>query len=287
MYLKLAWINRNVVEDGTRIYRSLSSIDVNNLPTPIAVVGPGVTEYIDDTVVRGFTYYYRLGVYKGSEMSLSAEFSLLAEPSNGPGPQSLATGDTEAGFYGEVAVADFFNLTQLRAATGFIGGTDNTISGWLKVSSRGKTLFISKGIAAITVSWNQLQAAKLVYGTEGNRVIVKFNGQRYIVRLLTGADTDPLTATTEVQAGESEWNRIMYRLCVTNPASQVGVDLAAYTTASLLYSSGRSVWCQELTVGGANACARFQSGNIADFTTVSKSTQTNAAWLPVLEHLPW
>jgi len=71
--LSLTWKDFNLNEDGFNIYRSETPMDVNNMPAPIATVGPNVGSYDDTTGIVGTTYYYRIGVIRGDEEKISIE----------------------------------------------------------------------------------------------------------------------------------------------------------------------------------------------------------------------
>ena len=62
---KITWEIGLYNPDTYYIYRSDSPMDPNNLPTPIATLGTGVSEYLDtDNIVEGNTYYYRVDAEK-------------------------------------------------------------------------------------------------------------------------------------------------------------------------------------------------------------------------------
>lgn len=73
--MTLTWKDLNIGEDGFNIYRSEAPMDINNMPTPIATLGPNVGSYDDTTGVNGTLYYYRVGVLKDSEEKISGEFA--------------------------------------------------------------------------------------------------------------------------------------------------------------------------------------------------------------------
>lgn len=73
--LKISWGDLNfgsAQEDGFRIYRGLSPIDPDALPTPIATLAPDVKEFTDPGVA-GAGYYYAVSCFKGgaSRIALS------------------------------------------------------------------------------------------------------------------------------------------------------------------------------------------------------------------------
>lgn len=65
--VKLTWDTDFVVnETGYRVYRSTSPIDTEDLPAPIATLGPGVDSYDDDTVDPGVLYYYVVSSFRAN-----------------------------------------------------------------------------------------------------------------------------------------------------------------------------------------------------------------------------
>lgn len=84
MGVLLTWKDNNLSEDGHRIYRSTSPMDPENLPSPLATLGPGVGEYVDGTTLSGLTYYYRVGAFVGGVELVSQEFVVTAEEADEP-----------------------------------------------------------------------------------------------------------------------------------------------------------------------------------------------------------
>lgn len=78
MGFRLTWLDLNASEEGHYIYRSTSPMDPQNLPTPIATLGPNVGLYDDGNIVEGLTYYYRVGAFSGSAVMVSDEVSAVA-----------------------------------------------------------------------------------------------------------------------------------------------------------------------------------------------------------------
>lgn len=76
--IKLTWSDNSAVEEGYKVYRSDSSMDVDDMPEPITVLGAGATEYLDEDVVHGETYRYRVGAFNGDTVMLSGEISKKA-----------------------------------------------------------------------------------------------------------------------------------------------------------------------------------------------------------------
>ena len=77
----ISWKNSNINADGINVYRSKEPMDINNMPSPIATLGPDIGSYNDTTVVEEITYYYRLGIThdSGSE-DISNEY--IADPND-------------------------------------------------------------------------------------------------------------------------------------------------------------------------------------------------------------
>lgn len=67
--------------DSFSIYRSNTPMNVNNLPAPIAT-GLATMYYVDDTVVEGLTYHYRVSVARGSDTMLSDEVEYTIPSAN-------------------------------------------------------------------------------------------------------------------------------------------------------------------------------------------------------------
>lgn len=67
--------------DNFSIYRSDTPMDVNSLPAPIAT-GLATMHYVDDAVVDGATYYYRVSVSRGADNQTSDEVSFTVPSVN-------------------------------------------------------------------------------------------------------------------------------------------------------------------------------------------------------------
>lgn len=71
--VNLNW-QQSGVYDSFNIYRALSSLNINNLPEPIASTIE--KSYIDLAIEEDKTYYYRVASVRGSEMKISGEVSV-------------------------------------------------------------------------------------------------------------------------------------------------------------------------------------------------------------------
>lgn len=76
----LTWKENNTDEDGHRVYRSLTPIDPEAPPTPLASLGPNVTNYQDTTALDDVTYYYRVSAYKSGAEVFSPQLGIYTDP---------------------------------------------------------------------------------------------------------------------------------------------------------------------------------------------------------------
>jgi hypothetical protein len=72
--VRLTWTDPNIgvaQEDEIRIYRSTSPFDAGSLPPVLATLAANTLTYDDTTAVDGSTYYYAVGMVKGTIVQLS------------------------------------------------------------------------------------------------------------------------------------------------------------------------------------------------------------------------
>ena len=82
--INLSWSQKGLV-DSFNIYRSTSTIDINNLPTPVASVT--TKTYTDEGLESGPAYYYRVESIRNNERAISEELVVYtAQPWS---PESL------------------------------------------------------------------------------------------------------------------------------------------------------------------------------------------------------
>jgi len=84
MSVLLTWDDNNTVEDGHRIYRSTSPMDPQNLPAPLAEVGPNVREYLDQDVEPAITYYYRVAAFLAGLQQVGPEIEVTTDATPAP-----------------------------------------------------------------------------------------------------------------------------------------------------------------------------------------------------------
>ena len=242
----------------------------------------------------------------------------------GPGPQELIAGDMNAGYFGEVSAGEFYSGDRLAFELGVTEGVlQNSNAGWLKFARKGKVLFVAKQSFMHSVSWDHLYARGIVYGTNDNGksprgtpvnqyTTVEHAGNKFIVRLLTGAnadpflDSDPLFFTDDMVqmnvGGGSEWNDLIYRVHTDVPTSdgtdgqradrhggpQVGANWASFNNAELNISgNGRACWTQETSEAFSSPRAYRGAGGVAYFGRGAASDADSAlGWRPALELIP-
>lgn len=266
MDIQLNWTNPNTGEDGTRIYRSTSPMDPQNLPSPLATVGPGANSYTDDTVERYQTYYYRFEAFKGDDSSLSGEKKIAAMPYTGPGPQTLIAGDMRAGYFGTVQGGrDIFRASEFKEAAGITFGEghwSNEYIRWWKFAWKNEILFIPFAPFCDYVSWQDIYQAGLVYGTDDNGVApygtptnqymeVTYGNDTFVPRLMTGSVDTP---------EDSEWDQLVARVHDYVGQYQIGENWDYYTDRGSKESATHipgEVWCQEV---GDDADDRLMRG---------------------------
>lgn len=81
MRIRLTWDDVNFGESEHRVYRSLSPMDPENLPSPYQVLDPNVMEWFDDSVTDQTTYFYRVSAILDSVEYVSAELEVFADQS--------------------------------------------------------------------------------------------------------------------------------------------------------------------------------------------------------------
>ena len=201
MKIKLKWVNRNVLPIVTRIYRTTTILPNDQLGPPLIELDGAVTEWTDDTAVRGTTYYYVFCTVGGGNNLYTYPLKIDAVYNTGPGPTKLVSGNQSLGYFGQVLALEFFTANELQTLVG-IGQVAPAIPlpAWDKWYRNGKILFIPRSVISTSVVFSTLYNRGLVFGTDDNgpwqqsatqvnqlKIITKgFN--RFIVRLPTGAD---------------------------------------------------------------------------------------------------
>lgn len=225
-------------------------------------------------------------------LSIIARKTYPPFPEGIPGPQTLATGNPDTGFFGEVAATDFINYADLATLIGLTTGTNPyTTGGWLKLSYNGKVQFIPKLPARIAVPWATLNTLGAVEGKE-----VTILGKTYKVRLINASNVNPYPNNSNNEEGMpqgagTEWNRLIFGLVssVVGAAALEGPALATYTLTQLGFDTGngRSTIIKETTAGGLQIARGNASTNIRGIYPYAAVTATDnvRGWRPVIEYV--
>lgn len=79
MKARLSWNDENYGVQGFNVYRDTQPLDPQNLPAPLASLGPAARDYEDATVVDQTTYYYMVTALVDGQEPATANFEILAE----------------------------------------------------------------------------------------------------------------------------------------------------------------------------------------------------------------
>jgi len=292
MPLKLTWKDRNVASDGTRIYRSTAPMNPASLPAPIGTVGPGVMEFVDETLEQNKVYYYRFESFKGADKTLSDEKILGAYPYTGPGLQQPLRGNFKDGYFGSVPNADMFTDSELMSASGSGGTRTGAVTKWFKYAIDGKILFLPDGPIAYNLTWEQLYQRGLVYGVAGTgtapspvgspvnqmKTVTK-NEHQFIVRLPVGTNNpDEVSSAAGRPTDQSEWDRMHYPTVMAQSDFRMKWD---DLTASDMQKGHSAILCADL---GTTSAARSTRGGPSTVSGLSAIvTTTSGYWKPVLQ----
>lgn len=214
------------------------------------------------------------------------------------GPTPIAS-DGGVDWYGETTSAELISGDALASMVGLTAGIPQySDDGWLHVGLDGTEMYIAKKPFRYEVNWNTLSSLNLVYGQT-----VTINGQQYNLRLMKGANADPVTSDPygydHIHTHNSEWNRIFYRLTDETYAipsniktsEEPFVHLATYTETDLVlvYTAGfgNMTLCQESVPStGPHDCMVRGVVGVSHSRVMDKTVgTTDSAWRPVLEKL--
>lgn len=289
MSIRLTWKNTNSVQVTVRIYRGDTELDRANLPTPIATLIAGETQYVDQTAVQGNTYFYVFETIGAKDRVVSRNYQLQAVQSRGPGSNILKFGDRGLGFYDTIPADSLINAASLITLSGISGMTASTFATWVKYARNGKVLYVPNSTVATNVSFDQLNTAGLVDGTK----TVTIQGSTFKVRLLTGCPDTLDIATIGVDdnmdtlGGLCEFNDLVYPLVDITPLGQRLPNLINQTaTVTGMAPPVRgaltaSATDQKAVIRGSIAATRQRFTAI---NTIGISEKlTTVAWWPVLE----
>lgn len=211
-------------------------------------------------------------------------------------------------FIGEARVHHLINGLTLANRLGLKEGIPiNSLVPWLCFRIDGKILYVAKRPYRHSISWEAIAAVNAVFG---DRILV-ISGNKYRVRLLSGATIDPYLEEHPDRGGfgfdvpgsvGSEWNRTLYRVSgrpFADPSNSLYSenlkegDWTQYTEEELGIGNtaqwGGSSWCQE-TCRLNNRTMKFKitrggPGVSFLYPRPSGLSLCDVNWRPVLELL--
>lgn len=150
MYIRLKWANANTQQVTTNIYRGTTTLDRNNLGTPLVTLSNGETEYYDRTVTAGVTYYYVLEYVSADNRVKSRVYNFVADYFRGPGGNVTITGNDDYGFMGQVSFASYTDiLTKLGIGRETATPSSDAVLPAYKYSVAGKVYYVATLTGAV------------------------------------------------------------------------------------------------------------------------------------------
>ena len=254
-----------------------------------------------------------LEVIAMNELLLSTGGKTIYINNSGPGPKALIGGDETLGYFGEVTDTQLFGISQLAGVAGLYQGDDNTLftpgsNHWLKFIWNGKIIYIAKRPFRANISWADLYAAGLAYGTRDNGKyplatpkhqfiqMPKYEGEKLWVlkpRLIRGYDVDPTTSNVNFHAGE--WSQLLGR-CSVALDGNITPKFATlpYNALGWIQSSPDSLVMETISTNINQTIVRGDGGAgqiMGAYRTVLKTDRASGTsnlhcWRPVLELIP-
>lgn len=198
----------------------------------------------------------------------------------GLGSTTLTAGTDMYGYYGKYQ--GIITPNELIALSGITEGTTKNDANnvptanitWLKFSHNYKTLFVADRTIHHSVSWNHLVSKDLVFGK-----VVEIDGQKYLLRLLQGANENPTSVGGGMNSND-EWDSLLNAFTPgTVDSHWEGVDIVNS-------GQGQATWCQETsTTGVSNAVWRGSSFVTHLGSFLKTMAHDDFGYRPVLEVL--
>lgn len=294
MAITLHFQNDNAEGVKLEIFRSETEIDRGNLPTPIATILTHVTQWTDETAIKGKEYYYVFKTTGAVDSKVTRNIKVLALDDKGVGEDKLHYGNLDYGYYGNFPTSAFFSPQQLASALGLVFPTYGTPTLYHKFSHEGKTVFVPNSFIGKGLSYNELKAVGLVEGK-----VVQYGQFKYRVRLMKGYDvtkqfSDSITAvggqlnTGTLPAFDSEYDRFIFPMSRYIPARQISHNVDNRTQVLLGYSTNVMFLMSEVNAEGTLALCRGSQVEsdigLTLATAIAPATKNAfATFLPVIE----
>ena len=212
-----------------------------------------------------------------------------------PGNKQPINATGNDAFYGEVPISEMIGGLDLASALNITEGVSLFPSvPWLKFGNQNKIFYVAKKPLRKYISWQAIYQAGAVYGdgTEGlypsgtpviQNATVEIDDIVYNVRLLKGADVDPVTFSEmnslTSQSPDGEWARFIMRILSTYDG-----EWGTYSVEELGLDGSVNVspWMQE-TPADLTETRLLVNGKDLAFFRASTEDESWRAWLPVLE----
>lgn len=300
MAITLKWAPQSGL-DSIEIYRGDKRLDESAPGAPKATLPGGAVEYVDEDVVENSNYFYTVVAVKAGNRTFSAPRCIPYLSKWGPSDPSSMTprGDMDAAYLCYLPnnmLTDPAGLwAMLPEASAITKGTWTT---WLKFIYNGKILFVpnaAAGLAAMTASWNQLNAAGLLFGEDNpdklpawaaagvkHKKIIAIGENEYIVRVMR-LSNEPFGTflTSQAQCAGSEFHSTLARFI---KMSLVGAAAQPFALPRFLHNTGYGCIGPHLAEATKVATCQVAAPEVLN-TTVLLTAATQPVQL-VLELIP-
>ncbi|AEH03661.1 virion structural protein [Pseudomonas phage PhiPA3] len=230
-------------------------------------------------------------------LSTVGKKSALDFPYSGPGPTTLAKGDTTLGFFGVINGSDiyqdsaFIEQADIADWISQINPNFNTVQ-WIKYMYQNKVCFTPMSFLTNIVSWKMLYDKGLIFGDDGtgqnvpagysvaqNKIYAMQdnNGKNWQFRLRLG--TAPANPFTPEVNSTTSYLTELYKIFIKLSDGSWG----NYTAAQLGASS--ILWMAAATAS-AGAPWFQMNGTLPYVGSLYSFTSANGNWRPVLEVIP-
>jgi len=127
-------------EDADRndILSSDSPITDPSSTSVLATVAGDATYYLDTRPSFDTERYYVVASFRGSDVSYSKSIKAELRPDTGPGPQTIAWGDLNLGFFGEVP-----DYVLGISANMWTSGNTGSTGVWYKIIRKGRIMYVA------------------------------------------------------------------------------------------------------------------------------------------------